>query len=535
MTDLNTQSPQPKQANVSGKGDVRRFALGVALLTVLIWGFFATLTQPVSAAPLMQVDTDTPTPTETPTVTDTPSITDTPTNTSTPTVTSTFTLTTTLTSTITVPFTITPTVRTSTPTRTPSKTATPTITPTAPRRIIFSEVAWAGTTASSSDEWVEFYNPGPAVVDLSGWKLLIVGNGPSTTITLLSGTLRAGKYYLLEHDEDTTNIPSNQTASNLSLLDSGNILLLYDSAGRQVDTANFDNGAWPAGSSSPKCSMERVSAYVADIGGWYTNDNTIHIAKDQGGNNICGSPKSSILSATLTPTKTGTKTSTPTRARTSTRTRTPTKTRTPTPAPLAVSSVVINEFLSQPRFDWNGDGTVDSGDAFIEIKNLSPVSVSVTGWVLDDQPGDSSSYTLPSLTLEAGGRAVYFASETHIVLSNAGDSVRLFHGQFISDVYTYNVIKVPNQSWCRLPDGGPKWVFGCEPTPKLENKLAQSVFVNDQPISAVCLSKTTLLVVYEAECASPGLSIWSPGYWLGELQREYPLYLERDGQVDIIE
>ncbi|MCJ7511903.1 MAG: lamin tail domain-containing protein, partial [Anaerolineales bacterium] len=77
-------------------------------------------------------------------------------------------------------------LETPTPTPTPTETSTPTPTststpsPTVPLSLArafpagavwINEVAWAGTLASSSDEWIELYNPGSEAIDLSGWRL----------------------------------------------------------------------------------------------------------------------------------------------------------------------------------------------------------------------------------------------------------------------------------------------------------------------------------------------------------------------------
>ncbi len=243
---------------------------------------------------------------------------------------------------------------------------------------------------------------------------------------------------------------------------------------------------------------------------------------------------------TLTSTKTPSSTRTPTNTRTLTPTRIPTKTRTHTPVPgvyVVPSRVILNEFLPYPRSDWNGDGKVDIGDGFIEIKNVGPQSVSLSGWSLDDGVGDSSPYTISAVTIEPGARLVFFESQTQIFLSNLGDSVRLFKsGGTISDAFTYLAAEIPDQSWCRLPDGAnDSWRFGCQPTVQVSNQLAQSTFVNDQVQTTLCLSKTTLFVLFQAECAVSGLEIWSPLYWSGELQSEYPLYIQRDEQIYIIE
>lgn len=180
---------------------------------------------------------------------------------------------------------------------------------------------------------------------------------------------------------------------------------------------------------------------------------------------------------------------------------------------------------------------MDVGDEFIEIKNLSTVAISLSGWKLDDQDGGSSPYILPAVSIEPGARLVYFGSVTHILLGNAGDSVRLFksNGQ-ISDAFTYGVVQIPDQTWCRFPDGANlSWVFGCEPTPQEANRLAPTIFVGSQSQSKLCLSQTILPEVYQAECAPSGLDTWSRSYWNQGLQAGYPLYIKRDQQEFIIE
>jgi hypothetical protein len=307
-----------------------------------------------------------------------------------------------------------------------------------------------------------------------------------------------------------------------------------------IDSANDDgvSGGWPAGRASPSyCSMERNSPTEPDgPNAWFTNNNVTRNGLDDDGNLICGTPKSLnwaySVTATPGPTLTRTRTRTPTRV--------PTRTRTPTRTPVigVVSSVVINEFLPFARSDWNGDGTVDSGDEFIEIKNLSTSEISLSGWRLDDQEGDSSPFSLPSISIEPGARIAFFVSETGLLLSNAGETVRLYrsNGQ-IADAFTYGVVQIPDQSWCRFPDGfNLAWRFGCEPTPHESNRLVQSVFVDStQSLSRLCLSPTTLPVVYQAECVPSGLETWSRSLWNPGLQLGFPRYITREEELFIVE
>lgn len=59
-----------------------------------------------------------------------------------------------------------------------------------------NEVAWMGTPASASCEWVEFYNDGAESVSLSGWTLTIVNSGAAAKVVDLSGSIAAGGYYV---------------------------------------------------------------------------------------------------------------------------------------------------------------------------------------------------------------------------------------------------------------------------------------------------------------------------------------------------
>ncbi|NCP04703.1 MAG: lamin tail domain-containing protein, partial [Deltaproteobacteria bacterium] len=50
-------------------------------------------------------------------------------------------------------------------------TPTPSPTRTSLKTVVITEVAWMGTSASSSDEWIELYNTTNARVNLDGWRL----------------------------------------------------------------------------------------------------------------------------------------------------------------------------------------------------------------------------------------------------------------------------------------------------------------------------------------------------------------------------
>jgi len=349
-----------------------------------------------------------------------------------------------------------PTPPISPPTATPTATATPTPTTPLPTptptlaawpQLFISEVAWAGTQASANDEWVELYNPNDVPITLDGWQLVAADGRPTIA---LRGTIPARGFFLLERTDDTTvaDVPADLLYTG-SLSNTGETLYLLAPDGQRIDAANHDGGPWPAGDAERRASMARFAFITPEADDqWATSGpGTAH---DALGNPILGSPKASNPPPTPTP-----------RADT-----------TPIPPPLpAAQTVRLSEFLPHPRYDWNGDGRVDRGDEFIEIINLGPEGVDLSGWYLDDGPGGSKPYRLPETGLNPYGRKAFFASETRIRLNDRYDQVRLLdpYGRVV-DVFTYVDASSWNLSWCRLAELRGDWAYPCWPTPNARNQ-----------------------------------------------------------------
>jgi uncharacterized repeat protein (TIGR01451 family) len=389
----------------------------------------------------------------------------------------------------------------------PLATQTPTASPV--RAVIINEIAWAGTSSSfPDDEWIELYNPTSSAITLTGWKLRASDGTPFIT---LSGKIPAGGYYLLERDSDST---VSDIAANLiytgSLSNIGETITLTDPIGRIIDTANGNGGTWPKGSSSTYGTMERTGTSFETDSSWITNTGVKRNGKTASGGNILGTPKNANSAASFT--------ATPAR----TITRTPTPSRTPTFAPPVIDPrPIINEVLARPGYDWNQDGAVDVFDEFIEIKNLTSIDISLTGWRLDKiVPAGTAakSFSLPGVTLKPGERVVFYTQQTNLLLSDGGETVRLVNASGkIYDAFTYELARAEDKSFCRLPDGTPgnSWFEDCIPTPNLSNtREGQAPVSPDNSASPFCnLPDTIPLDFFIPECNGYGGAIWNPFYW----------------------
>lgn len=301
---------------------------------------------------------------------------------------------------------------------------------TLPQTIIISEVAWAGTTADTNDEWIELYNPGTTAIDLTNWRLVSNDNTPN--ITFSGKIIPAGGYFLLERTDDTTvsNITADQIYSG-GLVDTGEVLSLYDPSNQLIDTANSGNTGWIAGSTVDRTSMERIGSNPDGLGAWASNDKTTRNGLDVGGNPINGTPRqanSAIPTSTptasntptntgtptdtATPTDTGTPTSTGTATDTPTSTGTATATPTATQTPGAPSHIVISELRSR------GPNGVD--DEFVELYNPSGGAVNIGGWAIKRSSSCGSS-TYNMVTITTG--TILEPGEHYLVASSSSSSI----------------------------------------------------------------------------------------------------------------
>ena len=457
-----------------------KFYLRVLTTLLLAGGMFGVVVgSSVRAAtdmnPAQQGTTDTP-PTDTPpglpTDTLVPTITLTPTKTIKPTKTKKPTLTR-------IPTNTPSPSRTRTPTPTITNTGTlPTPTPSAPRHIVISEFRTIGPLGAD-DEFVELYNPTGTTVNIGNWYIS-KSSGCGTSLSTLSyiyyGTiLKAGQHYLVAAYASSSSITNADQRFSPGIADNGGVALV-SSSGSVVDQVGMCSGTYYhegktllplpvaplAGTPTPQPGTSNQS-YERKPGGstacFDTGDNANDFTLISPAN-----PQSQATGAVLCA---GVVLTSPTPSLTSTKTLT----RTPTLPPTAIPAVlVLNEFLPHPQSDWNGDGTANVGDEYIELINVSPNALNVKGWKLDTGINSLKTYTLPDLILQPRQIAAFFGSQTGLSLSDGGGTVRLVRtdGRIV-DAFTYPVVELPERDWCRLPDGSATWGFACRPTPGQPN------------------------------------------------------------------
>lgn len=97
--------------------------------------------------------------------------------------------------------------------------------------VIFSEIAWMGTTVDANNEWIEIYNFSSTPTDINGWT---ISNGGALNIELV-GVMPPNGVFVLERTDDTS-VP-DVTASQIytgALPNSGATLTIRDADGNVV-------------------------------------------------------------------------------------------------------------------------------------------------------------------------------------------------------------------------------------------------------------------------------------------------------------
>ncbi len=319
---------------------------------------------------------------------------------------------------------------------TPSPTLTPTVTPTptGTRAIVLlplirlnevlprpDAVDWDGDGAVNAyDEWVELHSLESEPVDLAGWQLDDIAGGGTAPYTLPTGTVIPGRGYLVIY-RSTSGVALNQDTDTARLLAPD---------GREMDTFAYANPRRDAS----------YSRTVDGAGAW-----TDSYPPSPRGPNV---PGPATPAPTASPTATAGLTATP-----------------------FPDGIVLNEVLAHPfAGDWDGSGTANYMDEWVELYNLGDAPAQLGGWQVVD---DTRAYTLPlGVVIWPRSHLLLFRAETRLSLGDYRDQVSLRRPDgVVVDTMAYDAAPGYDRSLCRAVDGTGVWTKNCFVTPGRANRL----------------------------------------------------------------
>lgn len=308
-----------------------------------------------------------------------------------------------------------------------------------PPSVAINEVLYDAVSTDTGREWIEFFNQGSAVVDLTGWRIERGGAALVSVFTFPTGAAIAPGAFLTVGE---ALVPDVDFVATLAFENGGSAtdgIRLVDNKGVVVDVLLYDepntnllpDESGSAGTSfAPDVTEGHSLARVPD--GTDTNQNAVDIVDA-----LTPTPGSSNVLPTPTPSPTPTPTATPT--------------PTPTPRP-APTGVVVSEALPNPVGS-------DSTGEFLELFNTNSVAVDLSGSKLDDADGGSTPYTIPDgMSIQGGGYLSFSRSETGLALNNEGDRARLLaaDGSLVSEL-VFEASPAEGAAWARRTDGSADW------------------------------------------------------------------------------
>ncbi|MBI4134772.1 MAG: right-handed parallel beta-helix repeat-containing protein [Candidatus Sungbacteria bacterium] len=165
------------------------------------------------------------------------------------------------------------------------------------RPVVINEVAWAGTSATQSeDEWIELYNRTSLPISLSNW--ILYSETDLKPYLSLSGTIASSSYYLIERTNDTTTsvtadlIAAFGSGSGQGLSNGGEVLTL-SYASTTIDSASLCSSAWCGGNSTSYATMERYDpdTVSSDTTNWGSNTGFVKNGTNADSVTLNGTPK----------------------------------------------------------------------------------------------------------------------------------------------------------------------------------------------------------------------------------------------------
>lgn len=136
-------------------------------------------------------------------------------------------------------------------------------------------------------------------------------------------------------------------------------------------------------------------------------------------------------------------------------------------APPRQETVIMTEVLADPKSDWNGDGSIDDGDEFVEFFNTGTQPVSLAGWVLQDKveayDGRGQFRFSAKHVIPAGGYLVLWRDGGGPVINANDEAIFLRSPGFgMADEVGWGETMPPDRSVARV-DG--QWFWNTSPSP----------------------------------------------------------------------
>ncbi|MDD5672427.1 MAG: lamin tail domain-containing protein, partial [Candidatus Omnitrophica bacterium] len=395
--------------------------------------------------------------------------------------------------------------------------------------VYISEIAWAGSSLSTADEWIELANPTEQDVMIGNWKITGAGASGKALVLPADALIPAGGAFLISNypSDDphcSLNIQPDVVTTTISISNGILDIQLFDADDQLVDRAG-DGHAPPAGySEAVKATMVRVDFLTFGdlLEAWKTSDSSQNLKTSDLGTpgvvdivpiepppDVISSPTSTepiidlpnttstdvliIPSASSTEIEISPPESSPTSTEATTTTvqivETATTTQIESPVDFVPSSntqyLRLNEVMPDPV----------EGPEWVEITNAMPDrSISLDGLELHDAVGKFM--TLKGSVTSGHLYVVFNLSSAR--LNNSGDSLYLKtpDGQVIDSLtYAYSNEDV---AWARDAQGA--WRETVTLTPGTENFIEEKPAQNPQtsnyePVTIKKPKKATTKVV----------------------------------------
>ncbi len=286
-------------------------------------------------------------------------------------------------------------------------------------------MATAQDEAGDYDPWVEIYNFGPGLVDLSG-LYLTDDAGDLTKWAIPSSNLDDGEFLTLWLDGETS---EGSNHANFSLSAAGGALQLTDGVA-VIDSVTFE----------AMVDDESLARVLDGDGEWESTDRPT-----PGAENLA-----SVVSVT----------------------------------PVVL---YINEFMADNDAFLEDPDEAGAYEDWVELYNPGTEAIDLSGMYMTDDMSDPIQWQFPDgMTIDAGGYLVVWADKdtdqgddhAGFKLSTDGETIALYNtdGATLIDSIEFGV-QTTDVSYGRYPDGDDNWIFMATPTPGAANVNATAANV----------------------------------------------------------